>query len=151
MTMMISVPELIDEAVEIKNRKERIEFLQKNACLALRVCLKAAFDPAIQFVKMGKTIEYTPDYAVFGHCPSNLHMECKKFYIFMDGPSRLTIERRKQLLMQICEGLHESEAELFSDIILGKFKRRGITEKLVREAYPDLLTSPPAPETESSV
>ncbi|GAG30341.1 unnamed protein product, partial [marine sediment metagenome] len=71
MAMMISIPEILDEAKEITNRNERIEFLRKSDCRALRVCLHAVFDPAVQFVNLGKKkIEYIADYAVFGHCPT---------------------------------------------------------------------------------
>lgn len=148
MAMMISIPEILDEASAIKNRKERIEFLRKSDCLTLRMCLKGAFDPEIRFVNLGKKIEYEPDHAPFGHNPSHLHIEHKKFYLFMEGPTTLTVERRRQLLTQICEGLHPSEAEVFSQIVMGKFKRRGITEKVVREAFPGLLSEPVVPEKE---
>ncbi len=141
MAMMISVAEVLDEVAAAKTRKERLEILAKNDCRAVRAILKAHFDQQIQFVNLGKKVTYVADPAPFGHNPSTLHMEHKKFYIFMEGPSpaKLTVERRRQLLMQICEGLHPDEADIFYACIRKKLKRRGLTEKLVREAYPDLL------------
>lgn len=139
MAMMISVAEVLEEVASAKTRKERLAILAKFDCRALRACLKAQFDTEIQFKDLGKKLVYEPDQAPFGHNPTTLHMEHKKFYIFMEGPSRLTQERRRQILCQICEGLHPDEASIFSDCICKKLKRRGLTEKLVREAYPDLL------------
>lgn len=139
--MMISVAEVFDEVASVKTRKERLEILAKNDCRAVRACLKANFDSAIQFVDLGKKkIEYVADAAPFGHNPTTLHIEHRKFYIFMEGPGNLTVERRRQLLMQICEGLHPDEADVFHDCIRKRLKRRGLTEKLVRDAFPDLLT-----------
>jgi len=141
-TMLISVAEVFDEVASVKTRKERLAILAKNDCRAVRACLKAQFDPTIQFVDLGKKLEYEPDHAPFGHNPSTIHMEFKKFYIFMEGPTRLTIERRRQLLCQICEALHPDEAKVYVACVRKKLKRRGLTEKLVREAYPGLLPTP---------
>ncbi|MEK0340423.1 MAG: DUF6433 family protein, partial [Nitrosopumilus sp.] len=123
--------------------------LAKFDCRALRACLKAQFDSEIQFVDLGKKLVYETDDAPFGHNCSTLHMEFKKFYIFMEGPSRnLTVERRRQLMCQICEALHPDEADIFYACVRKKLKRRGLTEKLVREAYPDLLSTPAEASTE---
>ncbi len=145
--MMISVAEVLDEVSSAKTRKERLAILAKNNCRALQAILKAQFDSEIQFKDLGKKLAYEPDQAPFGHNPTTLHMEHKKFYIFMEGPSRLTQERRRQLLCQICEGLHPDEADIFYDCIRKKLKRRGVTEKLVRDAFPGLLPEPTPVET----
>ncbi|MEE8577288.1 MAG: DUF6433 family protein [candidate division Zixibacteria bacterium] len=147
MAMMISVAEVIDEVSAAKTRKERLAILAKNDCRALQACLKANFDNAIQFVDLGKKIEFVPDAAPFGHNPTTLHMEHKKFYIFMAGPSRLTTERRRQLVCQICEGLHPDEADIFYACIRKKLKRKGLTKALVKDAYPGLLPEPAPAKT----
>ena len=146
-SMMISVAEVLDEVASAKTRKERLAILAKNDCDAMRAILRAQFDNKIQFVDLGKKLEYETDYAPFGHNPSTLHMEYKKFYIFMEGPSRLTVERKRQILCQICEALHADEAAVFYACVRKKLKRRGLTEKLVRDAYPDLLPTTPAEAT----
>ena len=143
MAMMISIAEVIDEVSAAKTRKERLAILAKNDCKALTACLKANFDDTIQFVDLGKKkIEFVPDAAPFGHNPTTLHMEHKKFYIFMEGPSRLTVERRRQLVCQICEGLHPDEADIFYACIRKKLKRKGLTKALVKDAFPGLLIEP---------
>ena len=147
MAMMISVAEVIDEVSAAKTRKDRLAILAKNDCRALQACLKANFDDRIQFVDLGKKIEFVPDAAPFGHNPTTLHMEHKKFYIFMEGPTRLTIERRRQLVCQICEGLHPDEADIFYACIRKKLKRKGLTKALVKDAFPDLLPEPAPTET----
>lgn len=140
--MMISVAEVLDEVASVKTRKERLAILAKNNCRALQAILKAQFDTEIQFKDLGKKLVYVADDAPFGHNPSTLHMEHKKFYIFMEGPSTLTQERRRQLLCSICEALHPDEADIFYACVRKKLKRRGLTEKLVRDAYPGLLPEP---------
>ena len=140
--MMISVAEVLDEVASVKTRKERLAILAKNNCRALQAILKAQFDAEIQFKDLGKKLVYEADQAPFGHNPSTLHMEHKKFYIFMEGPSTLTQERRRQLLCSICEALHPDEADIFYACVRKKLKRRGLTEKLVRDAFPGLLPEP---------
>ena len=149
MAMMISVAEVLDDIASVKTRKERLAILAKFDCRALRACLKAQFDSEIQFVDLGKKLVYETDDAPFGHNCSTLHMEFKKFHIFMEGPSRnLTVERRRQLMCQICEALHPDEADIFYACVRKKLKYRGLTEKLVRDAYPDLLPTPAEASTE---
>ena len=148
MGMMISVAEVFDEVASAKTRKERLAILAKNDCRAVRACLKAQFDTGIKFVDLGEKLEYEADYAPFGHNPSTIHMEFKKFYIFMEGPGRRTLERKRQLLCQICEALHEDEAEVYLACVRKKLKYRGLTEKLVRDAYPGLLPTPVKASTE---
>ncbi len=148
MAMMISIAEVLDDIASAKTRKDRLAILAKFDCRALKACLKAQFDSEIQFVDLGKKLDYEADDAPFGHNCSTLHMEFKKFYIFMEGPSRLTVERRRQLMCQICEALHPDEADIFYACVRKKLKRRGLTEKLVREAYPDLLSIPEEASTE---
>ncbi len=149
-SMMISVAEVIDEVSAAKTRKERLAILAKNNCRALQACLKANFDDAIQFVDLGKKIDFVADAAPFGHNPSTLHMEHKKFYIFMEGPSRLTTERRRQLVCQICEALHPDEADIFYACIRKKLKRKGLTKLLVKDAFPGLLSEPVSTESTPS-
>lgn len=147
--MMISIAEVLDEVASAKTRKQRLAILAKNDCRALRAVLKANFDAEIQFVDLGAKLTYEADPAPFGHNPTTLHMEHKKFYIFMEGPSRLTQERRRQLLMQICEGLHPDEADIFYACVRKRLKRRGLTRALVRDAFPGLLSEPTPTETKA--
>lgn len=147
MSMMISVAEILTEVEAASSRQAKIDILRRDNCLALKMCLKANFDPTVQFIDLGEKVEYHPDEAVFGHNPSTLHMEWKKFYLFQDTPAtaRLVLQRRRQLLMQICEALHPDEAEIFYAVIRKKLKRKGLTEKLVREAFPGLLNEAAVP------
>jgi hypothetical protein len=43
------------------------------------------------------------------------------------------------LLIQILEALEASEADVFMNMILKDLKVKGLTYKIVQEAFPDLL------------
>ena len=47
--------------------------------------------------------------------------------------------RREQLFIEFVEGLHPTEAEIVFGMIKRRLPYKGLTEKLVKNAFPDLL------------
>ena len=43
------------------------------------------------------------------------------------------------MFLEILEGVHPRDAEILVDMINKKTSVKGLTEKLVKEAYPDLI------------
>jgi hypothetical protein len=74
---------------------------------------------------------------------SSMDIEMKRIYLFVEGSQKasknLTDIRRQQLLIQILEALEASEADVFMNMILKDLKVKGLTYKIVQEAFPDLL------------
>ena len=61
-------------------------------------------------------------------------------YLFVEGGNDgLTTLRREQLFVQLLEELHPKEAEVLIQVKDKKLKYRGLTYKLVKETFPDLI------------
>ena len=66
-----------------------------------------------------------------------------RFALFDGQPTSqgrdLTTLRREQLFIQLLEGLHPSEAEILLSIIKKRLEYKGLTSKLVNQAFPNLI------------
>jgi len=138
MTKYIS--ELFQEFEKLKTKKEKLGFLwdhKRNGTFT--GVLQGAFDPNIKWKV--DIPPYTPDDAPIGMNPSNLFMEIPKCTIFAEGHhsgANITEKRMNELLIQVLESMHASEALLFEGMLRKKLKVKGLTEKMVLEAIPDL-------------
>jgi len=142
--MRLLVPEILKQVSEAKPA-ERAGVLQQNQDnQLLREILLLNFGPAEFDLPAGE-----PPYKVnpqpAGLTDTNLYAEWRRHYLLIKGhPRRPAGVKRMQVenvFIQMLEGVHASEAELLialKDKALAK-KYKGLTEKVVREAFPDLL------------
>jgi hypothetical protein len=70
-------------------------------------------------------------------------VELKRVYLFVEGstkaPKTLTDIRRQHILIQILEALEAKEADVFMNMLLKDLKVKGLTYKIIQEAFPGLL------------
>ena len=138
---MKNLYEIFDEFVKAPSRQEKIQVLRNNDNYALQIVLRGTFDPAVQF-----TIEQVPFYKPSDSPPgmgySSIHQELGRIYLFEKNNPRvspdLTDKRKEQILIQILENLEAREAEILMNMLKKKQKVPGLTEKLVKEAFPNL-------------
>lgn len=138
-----NVYEVLDEFKKVKTKAERLEVLRKNDSYALRQILLGVFDPHIKF-----TVDNIP---AFNRVPmpagmSYDHMTgaLSRIYLFTQGnprvPAGLTDKRKEEILIQILEALEEREADVFVCLLKKDLKVPYLTETLVNEAFPGLLS-----------
>lgn len=143
--MNLMIHEVFEKVAQAPNRKEKIEVLQKYNCLAVRDILKGAFDETIQFLLPSGKPPYREDDAPYGYTRSSLHQQTKKLrYLVKGGPGEnLPGPRRERMFIEILESVHPDEARLVLVMkdkkLEGKYK--GLTKKLVSEAFPKLIVS----------
>jgi len=137
------ISEVLQKAAELKTKNEKIEYLRANNSKPLRTILAGSFDPSIQFLLPEGTPPYRKDDAPKGFEPSNLHKISRQFKYFDVGGigERLTAAKREKMFINCLESLHPDEAEL---VLLMKDKKmagkyKGITKKLVSDAFPNLI------------
>lgn len=138
--MKLQVYEILDQVAKAKTRKEKIAFLQKNDIMPVRDVLQGTFDPKIQWNLPTGKVPYEP-------APDNSHMSTllkqhMKFKYFVKGlreSENLRPLKRERMFLEILEGVHPRDAEILVDMINKKTSVKGLTEKLVKEAYPDLI------------
>jgi hypothetical protein len=71
-----------------------------------------------------------------------LDTEMPKMYRFIKNhpnrPQGFTAEKTTSQLQVILEALHKDEAAILAQLVQGKFKLKGLTPALVKEAFPGI-------------
>ena len=138
--MARSIPLIFEEVAASNSIEARKKVLLENESNPLKEILKYAFHPDIKFaLPPGK-----PPYKTIGspdeYNPTYLYPNIRKFYLYIEGGhDGLTQLRREQLFVQMLEGLHPKEAEVVIQVKDKKLRYRGLTYKLVKKTFPDLI------------
>jgi hypothetical protein len=141
--MIKNMHEVFDEleAAPTRDAAKAILFYNMNA--GLRGVMRANFHPGIKFV-FDEVPPYKESDAPIGLGETNIHKEINRVYIFEQNNPRvdpnLTLERKKQILTQILEGLEAKEAKVFADMIMKKLKVRHLDKQMLEEVFPDMLS-----------
>ena len=137
----ITVGEIIGEFEKAKSRQSKKEVLEKYKDVeAFRHLLRGTFDLKVQWLISEKP-DYTPQDTPEGESPNTLYHEMSSCSIFVKGhpaSANLKPQRMKELLIQIMESLHPTEAALYMQMLKKKSKVKGLTSKLVLEVFPNL-------------
>jgi hypothetical protein len=139
---MKNVYEIFEEVAKAASDKDRVLVLRFNSSNVLKNVLQGTFHPAIEY-NVTQVPLYKPDKVPAGMGYSHMGIALDRVYLFVKGSTRadpnLSEQRRQQILIQILESLEQKEAEVFMNMLLKKQKVSGLTYKLVKEAFPDLL------------
>ena len=130
--------EILDRVHKAKTKDKKIEILQKYKTDALKMFLKAAFDPKIEWVFPNGDVPYTPNEAPAGTEHTLLLQESKKLWRFIKGADNVTKQPQKEnMFFQMLEGLHESEAKLLVNAKDKKLHQiyKGLSANVVRDAF----------------
>lgn len=139
--MKYTIHEVLEMASKEATVEDRVKVLQKNNSELLRNLLKMNFDKKLVW----DLPEGEPPFKKDKHIPlgmgeSNLFVESRRLYIFF--PEKVLPRVKKEsLFIQILEGLHYTEAEMLCSVKDHELHKRykGISENVVRKAFPDLL------------
>ena len=135
-----SIPLIFEDIASANSFEARQKVLKDNESNPLKDLLRYAFHPDIKFALptgdppykcVGSPDEYNPTY---------LYPNIKKFYLYVEGGhDGLTPLRREQLFVNMLEGLHPKEAKVVLQVKDKKLKFRGLTYKLVKTTFPEIL------------
>jgi len=130
--------EVLDKVSKLKTKEEKISYLRKYNTDALRMVIKASFDPKIEWSLPEGEVPYTPTEAPEGTEHTLLAHEARKLYHFIKGGNpQITQNKREAMFVQMLEGLHESEAKL---LVAAKDKKlhqvyKGLSANVVKAAF----------------
>ena len=130
--------EILDKVHKAKNKDQKVSILKQNDSEGLRMVIKSSFDPKIEWSMPEGEVPFKPNDVPMGTEHTVLAMEAKKLWHFIKGADNDTSQAQKEnMFIQMCEGLHESEAEL---LCAAKDKRlhqvyKGLSENVVKEAF----------------
>jgi len=135
-TLLLS--EILDKVHKAKTKTQKVDILRKHNTDALRMVIKASFDPKIEWVLPEGEVPFKRNEAPEGTEHAVLAYECRKLYRFIkSGNDKTPQYKKEQMFIQMLEALHESEADL---LLAAKDKKlhqayKGLSEPVVKEAF----------------
>lgn len=137
-----NIYEVFDDFVKASTREEKINVLRSNSGYALDAILRGTFHPYIKYV-----FDEIPNYKKSDDPPglsyTSIHQELSRIYLFEENnpkvAANLTLDRKKYLLIQMLESLEAREAEILAGMLMKRLPVKGLTYKLVQEAFPGML------------
>tara|TARA_R110002153_G_scaffold62703_1_gene168654 strand:+ start:923 stop:1354 length:432 start_codon:yes stop_codon:yes gene_type:complete len=131
--------EVLDAASKATSKADKIKILKAAETPALKDVLQATYDDIVVFTLPGGTPPYTPNQE--GSIPSSLLKQHMKFKFFVKGLAgdNLKVMKRERMFIDMLEAVHPKDAEVLIKMINKESLGKGITKKLVQEAYPGLI------------
>ena len=130
--------EILLKVNNAKYKPKKLKVLQHYNTAELRMVLKAAFDPNIEWQLPDGEPPYKKNDAPEGTEHTYLKREARRLYHFIKGGNpNLSQNKRETMFVQMLEGLSTVEAELLvsaKDKALNK-KYKGLTANLIKEAF----------------
>lgn len=134
----LHVFEVFEKIQEAKTKKDKVAILKENNHWAVRDIIKGTMSAKIKWLLP----EGKPPYRANRpeSSPSNLLRKNQDFGYFMKGGKGgdLSSVKRESIFIGLLEAVHPKDAELVVNMIAKK-PIKGITKKIVDEAYPGLL------------
>jgi|TARA_B100001063_G_scaffold227254_1_gene237561 hypothetical protein len=130
--------EIFTKVNNAKDKPKKIAVLKQYDSQPLRMVLKGAFDPKIEWDLPEGIPPYMANEAPAGTEHTILKGEAKRLYHFIKGADKTLSKTRKEtLFIQVLEGLHKDEAELLINVKDKKLNKvyKGLTESVVKEAF----------------
>ena len=132
------ISEIFTKINNAKDKPKKIEVLRQYDSPGMRMILKGAFDPKIEWDLPEGTPPYIANEAPAGTEHTFLEVEAKRLYNFAKGGNdQLNKIRKETLFIQMLEGLHASEAKVLIDVKNKSLNKtyKGLTSDMVKEAF----------------
>lgn len=150
--MKLSIPEILDLVAAAPTKKDKIAVLHAHDNALLQNILRINFESTVKFDLPAGAAPFKTDRTIVDNTltESNLYNESRRLYIFEPGHPKYNPNVKKMqkenIWVQILEGIHWTEADMLNIVKDKELSKhyKGLTEALVREAYPTLLS----PKTE---
>lgn len=142
--MIKNIHEVFEELENATDRDAAKAILFYNMNPGLKGVLRGNFHPGIYFV-FDDIPAYRENDAPLGLGDTSIHKEIFRGYIFERNNPRvdpnLTLERKRQILVQILESLEAKEAKIFADMLMKRIKVKHLTKELIEEVFPDMFSN----------
>jgi hypothetical protein len=137
--MRKSVAEILEEISALKKKEDKITKLRENVSnMVMLKILQWTYDQRIKWLLPEGEVPYNP--TKYLDQEGNLYNEARRLYLFVEGGNpNLKQIRREFLFIQLLETLSPKEAQLMASVKDKKLPFKGISEKLIQEAFPGLI------------
>ena len=130
--------EIFTKINNAKDKPAKIAVLKQYDNQAMRILLKAAFDPKIKFDLPAGDPPFIRNEAPAGTEHTSLASEAKKLFHFVVGGNNTINKLKKEtMFIQMLEGLQEKDADVLMSIKNKNLNNlyKGLTANLVKETF----------------
>ena len=134
----LSFHEILTKVNNAKDKPKKIEVLRRYDTNELRMLMKGAFDPKLEWLMPEGAPPYKPNEAPIGTEHTWLKQEVKRMFHFLKGGNpQLSQMKRDTMFIQMLEGLSDEEAKLLIQVKDKELNKhyKGLTANLVKEAF----------------
>jgi len=97
-----SFSEIFEKLGKIKTKKDKVAYLKEWNTDALRMVVKASFDPNIEWLLPEGSVPFEPNDAPEGTEHTTLQMEARQLYRFIKGgDNTISQNKREMMFVQI--------------------------------------------------
>ena len=136
--MRLSISEILEKCSKAP-AKERADVLRNNDNLALRVILQYALDPRIVWELPLGAPPYKPSDLLDQQGKLIQDIRMLQYFIKDSTPHKLHPLKRETMFIQFLESLDPKDAVLICSAKDKKLPYKGITAKVINEAFPGLI------------
>ena len=144
---IMAIYEVLEAAAKLKTKKEKVQFLKDNDSLALRDILKIGIDKSIKCLFPPGPPPYTPAESEPYRDIEKITRKWAQWCTWQGKPNdNVPMVKRESSFIAALESVHPQEAELMlrakdKALILpnGTAFYKGVTKKVVEEAFPNLI------------
>jgi len=131
--------EILEAAGKARSKAEKIKILKDHDSWALRDVLRATYDLKVEFLIPDGEPPYTPNRPE--SVPTNLLRKNVDFKYIVKGGIREDMPsfKREKIYIGLLESIHPKDAKVVINMVNRKKPGNGITEKVVKEAFPSLI------------
>ncbi len=132
-----SIVETLEMVGKAKTREEKRQILKDRENFATKALLQLNYHPDVKW-KLPKGVPpYNPNQNA---ADASLHFEVKKLDYYVDpSPHDLPMLRREGMFVQLLERLDPADAKLLIAVKDQKLSYKGLSYKLVKDTWPDIL------------
>tara|TARA_R110001599_G_scaffold187393_1_gene381853 strand:+ start:448 stop:876 length:429 start_codon:yes stop_codon:yes gene_type:complete len=133
------IHEVITLASNAKTKDEKITILRQNVSQGLKDVLVGAYHSKVDWNLPNGVPPF--EAAEERSVPTNLLKQTRKFNDLIKGGPGDTLPafKRERIFIRLIEMVHPDDAELLLKMVAKKQLAKGITKKLVEEAFPGLI------------
>jgi|TARA_R110001606_G_scaffold393675_2_gene563802 hypothetical protein len=139
MARRLEVWEVFERVGNAETREGKIQILKENDHWAIRDVIAGCLNPKVEWNLPKGRPPYTANR--IESIPGTLLRENTKFTYFVKGGKgdSITAVKREKIFIGILETVHPNDAELVLKMVEKKMPVKGLTRKIVEEAFPGLL------------
>ena len=134
-----SIQETLEMVGKAKTREEKRDVLKKRENFGTKAILQLNYHPDAKWLLPSGIPPYTPSQEA-DVTPNSLHFEIKKLDYYTDpSPHDLPMLKREGMFVALLERLDSKDAEILLAVKDRKLSYKGLSYKLVKDTWPELL------------